>query len=166
MDLDKYILLLSIYNRIEIGDITEKNRHFNEISESLVKSSNIDTDDIKTFNQLLILLNDRIFSSVKDLLVVDDCTFYAFVLMREVLSVKYNEKICFDIIDKFIGIVEYYNSNTIRNIETILYYIIKEKSNSTDEEIATEGKLKYIKYKRRGLSRHEFTNSTYDDLPF
>ena len=165
MDLIKYGLLNDIYNKIEIENIEKKNSEFFKIINILSENSDISIDDIKIYKTILLLINDNIFISIKRLISEDEHIFTSIQILRQYLSVKYDEKICFDIIDIFLDIIGFYNPNVkFINGDIINDYIIDEKSKSTDIVIATEGKMKFIKKARRNKTRTFEVDD--DDLPF
>lgn len=162
INIEIYSFLLGIYTRIEVESLEIKNKRFNSICDILVKNTNIKKSDILSFNNILYLINDKIFNSILSL-IRDNKVNESFIIIREYFKLKYDEKLCFDILDNFHLIIKYYNENA--NDRDIYKYIIEEKSSSENEDIATEGKLKYIKYKRNDI-KYSYSSNYDDDLPF
>ena len=160
MKLDKYNVLLSIFNKLRIDDYDEKIKKFKKIVELMISDSDIEETDISLFLNITIIINDSMYTK----LVEEDFDIETkfFILTKYCLAI-FNEKMAYDVVEALLPIyTDFINNNddvyyeyNDDEINNAFIEIMNIKSLSPNDELSTPAKLKLIKFKREQMNEDE-----------
>lgn len=160
MDIEKYKILSTIFNKLTIVDKEKKETHFKQICGLMVDNSDITTDNINDFILIDEISKDDLYQRLySEENIGHEIIFF---ILTKYCLLKYEEKTAFRIVELLLPIYQYhvneyneYEDMDDDDVNEAYIEILKLKIKSEDFEISTSANIKLIKYKRQNTQHND-----------